>query len=453
MSTIFRPHIYGGLTGVVTLGGERVSLRITWNGDQIILALADEIPMNVGSSDVLGWLLAQLGGHTVEFSQRLLTASPCLDRAQGLTIEQKFDAGVDPDQVASALKGDGAPTDGVEAKPPTVAGLPIVPAEKRSSRSGSKRKAAASEEAAPQAAPVAPAPTTPEPPAAPAAPPSDGGQAFTAEMADAAKRQEADRSPAEPRFRSDEAQPPQAAPPVEHHVVMDPTPIDKIVDLLTQPPMPPDLNPVDWKRNPADPRYADSAIVRLCFKRYLEPEYMQAGTAPYQPALPAREDMLVDVSTPNGVMALINLLVEADKRAGERGIEIPQVSMWLLTYRDANEVIDLMALHAATWQRLEARKVAEAQRLAALNNQAKPVPTAPSYAHPSAHGQHPAYSPSPAAQQPPSYGAPSPGHYPAPPQGQPPAYPPQHYPQQPPPGYGYPPAGGYPPNSAPPARR
>ena len=227
-------------------------------------------------------------------------------------------------------------------------------------------------------------------------------------MADASAQQERLRSPAEPRFRepalpvtgvtSAQGQ----APAVEEYrVEPEPDPIDKLVDLLAQPPMPPDLCPVVWLRGAGDHRYADTALTRLVFQRCLEPEYAQAGAQPHQPIMPPRDHMIVDVETQTGVVALVNMLFAIDERATARSMEIPQLAVWLSMYREAD---GLRAACENAWQRIEGLRQQAAQRRAAQQAQARPVASAPAYGAPAAHGAHPSYM----APQQPAYQQPAP---------------------------------------------
>lgn len=416
MSTIFRPHPDGGLSGEITANGQVVPVIISWDNGAVKIDIDGPFGEERSARvlHVLGWLLAQIGSHAVEFSQALVPASPCLAHKE---------------ESAAAQRGNSpAPSEEGPAGAVTVAGVQIAPAAEKPKR---RKASAATLVQGPPATTDAPAASVePTPAALPQAPAAsavapDPTEAFAAQMADATARQEALRSPAEPRFRQPEQAAPAAPvtgaqeplpPPEEYRVEPEPDPIDKLVDLLAYPGMPPDLRPFEWLRSAADRRYADTAITRLMFLRCLEPEYQEAGAHPYRPALPPRDQMVVDVDSPSGVAAFVNLLFAIDQRAAVRGIEIPQLVAWLDLYRDANGVRTACEY---AWNYIQRKRQESAQRLAAQQAQAQPVPNAPAYAAPQVHGAHPAYVP----QQPAYAPQQAQGGHPAAYGAQPPRYP------------------------------
>ena len=157
----------------------------------------------------------------------------------------------------------------------------------------------------------------------PALPNPTATQEFRAEIAGIEQRQLAERDPSTPDFRKPEP-------------VVEPTPDPKseflewAVRLLTQPPMPRDLHPVDTKRHPSDKRLADTALVRLYFQRPVEQEFQKNAADPnFWPADPAG-DPVIDTATDQGVAACVQLLHETLEYARETKREIPQLETFFL---------------------------------------------------------------------------------------------------------------------------
>jgi len=116
-------------------------------------------------------------------------------------------------------------------------------------------------------------------------------------------------------------------PPITFHPVEQPLDqIGRVVKLLTEPAMPPDIHPLDLKRSPSDKRMTDSALVRCAFQRYMTAEQEANANNPnYAPQLPPPGERIVDVSTDEGVVAFVHLLSAVKDRAAEMRIEIPQL--------------------------------------------------------------------------------------------------------------------------------
>lgn len=164
-----------------------------------------------------------------------------------------------------------------------------------------------------QLQPAAPTPVTivtPEP--APAAP--EPVSPFKEEMQDIDNRQQ-------------HAVVVPGGPPITFHPVEQPLDqIGRVVKLLTEPAMPPDIHPLDLKRSPSDKRMTDSALVRCAFQRYMTSEQEANANNPnYAPQLPPPGERIVDVSTDEGVVAFVHLLSAVKDRAAEMRVEIPQL--------------------------------------------------------------------------------------------------------------------------------
>ena len=283
---------------------------------------------------VLTWLLDKLGcGLTLEFNQSMLAAEGgAAGCAPAVLVGPTVAEHVVPALVLADAK-DARTANALEA---TIADIPVV---ERAPGAAAPRKPRASRGRAAVAEGLAqggeqqpqdqknietlvPASAIPVPPAKTASPFGTGPSEFTSDMAAITAQQQAERSPAEPQFRpADEGT----------RVVPDLTPLDKLVHLLTTPPMPADLHPIDLKRRPGDTRMADTALVRLYYQRHLEPEYAANAANPnFYPDEPAEGDMLVDTSTDGGVVALTQMILRIRDRATELGQEIPQVEAFAL---------------------------------------------------------------------------------------------------------------------------
>ena len=311
----------------------------------------------------LTWVLDKLGGGlVVEFNQTKLAAegvtAGCAPTVQASAVAEHAAPAVKPEElmaqmnalvmdlVAKDLNGSEAPRNADRSSGtalevtaiPTIADVPVV--ERASGTAASKKPRnsrgktavveglARSGEQQPQdqknVATLVPASEITAPPAKPTVPESG----FAVEMAEVTAQLHAERSPAEPSFRDEAVR-----------VVPDLTPLDKLVHLLTTPPMPADLHPFDLRRRPGDTRMADTALVRLYYLRCLDAEYAASAADPnFYPVEPQEADMLVDTSTDDGVVALAQMILRIRDRAAELGLEIPQVEAFAIL-ADERDVI------------------------------------------------------------------------------------------------------------------
>lgn len=230
-----------------------------------------------------------------------------------------------------------------------IAGVPVAEAQPKGDAKPtvSKKKAAAKKPADPGAlatggvvpsADQKPAPTSPF-----GAKPTDGDFAEVARDID--QRQQAERHPAEPRFRAEEQQVPATPGEPLTYVPLSPqenpaeppSDLDNLVRLLTEPPMPPDLNPFAIRRRPTDRHFADSAYIRIYFGEALPPRYAKdPGYEPAQPAAP-RVDLYPDEGVNERIAAAVELLTAVNEHAKAAGVEIPQLAGFLDVYETPAE--------------------------------------------------------------------------------------------------------------------
>jgi hypothetical protein len=99
--------------------------------------------------------------------------------------------------------------------------------------------------------------------------------------------------------------------------------LDEMVELLSNPPLPVDLHPLDLKRNPSDKKFLDTALVRLHFGYPLVEEYNADPN--FMPAAPPNSP--VNVGTDEGVVALTQWMEKIAERAARNGKPIGQLDM------------------------------------------------------------------------------------------------------------------------------
>ena len=323
--------------------GGTFPVRIGWNEEGVVLGpLGPDGPKRIIGLVTL--VLEAVGsGLAVQFDQSLLRAEPgCTPAAPKVAVTKdeqgnrviSVDASLPPaEQAALANAAAGAQI-------ATVGGIPVTekkegekPPKKTSTRKKPQEQVAAglkensaldgpltdSENRALET--VRLGSEVPQKP--PALPNPTATQEFRAEIAGIEQRQLAERDPSTPDFRKPEP-------------VVEPTPDPKseflewAVRLLTQPPMPRDLHPVDTKRHPSDKRLADTALVRLYFQRPVEQEFQKNAADPnFWPADPAG-DPVIDTATDQGVAACVQLLHETLEYARETKREIPQLETFFL---------------------------------------------------------------------------------------------------------------------------
>lgn len=252
-----------------------------------------------------------------------------------------------------------------EPKPATIAGVPVAqaqpeqPKRKRRTReqiAADEAAAAAVKQAAQQLSPeeayvkavgqaalakagmLSAQPTTPDPVAT---------AAFQADMA--ALSGKIDELP---KVSIVQVKPPAAAAPVEQRVEPTGDPLDEMVDLLSNPPMPVDLHPLDSKRNASDTQLLDTAHIRLYYGYPLVEEY--AKDPKFKPGNPPAPG--VNLRTDEGVVAAVQWLAKIHERAGQRGVAIPQLDLFF-GLGELPEVIEASVL------KVRARREAQAAAL------------------------------------------------------------------------------------------
>lgn len=99
--------------------------------------------------------------------------------------------------------------------------------------------------------------------------------------------------------------------------------LDEMVDLLSNPPMPVELHPLDFKRSASDRQFLDTASVRLHFGYPLADEYKADPN--FNPASPPNSR--VNMVTDEGVIALVQWMHAIAERAGRNGKPIGQLDM------------------------------------------------------------------------------------------------------------------------------
>ena len=265
-------------------------------------------------------LAGKLGIDLPDADDSILTAA---EKALGQIAEQITQAQASELDTAEKLPPGAGPGETIDVNGPpqaSIGGVAVGEAQagaKRTRRTKAQieadnaaeaaKKAASTPAAAPAPAPVVPAQPTPPNPAATAAFQEDLKAIETA------------------------LPPPTTVPlkPVEKSEVMVETRVerkddlDEMVDLLSNPPMPVELHPLDLKRSPADKQFLDTALVRLHFQYPLVEEYKADPN--FTPANP--QNSPVNMGTDEGVIALTHWLYKIAERAGQNGKPIGQLDM------------------------------------------------------------------------------------------------------------------------------
>jgi len=352
----------GGFRLSTTLGEEVVDTRLRWCksafGGEIEIRVNDERQLN----KVLTLLTNTLGGGLqIEFDQSLLVAAPgcaqpssgvsesaldlsrqilalagklgidlpdaddsiltAAEKALGQIAEQVTQAQESELDTAEKLPPGAGPGETIDVNGPpqaqaSIGGIAVGEASagqpKRARRTKAQIEADnAAAEAAKKSAVAPAAPAVPVAPAQPTPPNPEATAAFKADMG------------------AIEAKLPPVAtvpvkPPVEEPVtaaVHDE--LDEMVELLSNPPLPVDLHPLDLKRNPSDKEFLDTALVRLHFGYPLVEEYKADPN--FMPAAPPNSP--VNVGTDEGVVALTQWMEKIAERAARNGKPIGQLDM------------------------------------------------------------------------------------------------------------------------------
>ena len=353
----------GGFSLSTTLGEEVVETRLRWCksafGGEIEIRVNDERQLN----KVLTLLTNTLGGGLqIEFDQSLLVAEPgcaaqpsksesllglsrqilvladklgidlpdaddsiltAAEKALGQIAEQIAQAQASELDTAEKLPPGAGPGETIDVNGPpqaSIGGVAVGEAQagaKRTRRTKAQIEADNAAEAAKKAAAVPAAPAAPAPvvPAQPTPPNPAATAAFQEDL----------------KAIETALPPPTTVPlkPVEKSEVTVETRVerkddlDEMVDLLSNPPMPVELHPLDLKRSPSDKQFLDTALVRLHFQYPLVEEYKADPN--FTPANP--QNSPVSVSTDEGVIALTHWLYKIAERAGQNGKPIGQLDM------------------------------------------------------------------------------------------------------------------------------
>lgn len=359
----------GGFSLSTVLGDEVVETSLRWytitSGGEIDIRVEDRSQLN----KVLTLLTNTLGGGLqIEFDQSLLAAAPgCAQPSSGasesalglsrqiLVLAGKL--GIDlPDaddsiltaaekalkqiaeQVAQAHESEldtaeklppgAGPGETIDVNGPpqaqaSIGGIAVGEAPAGQPKRARRTKAQIeADNAAAEAAKKSAAPAAPVAPAQPTPPNPEATAAFKADMG------------------AIEAKlPPPATvpvkPPVEEPVtVAVHDELDEMVELLSNPPLPVDLHPLDLKRNPSDKKFLDTALVRLHFGYPLVEEYKTDPN--FMPAAPPNSP--VNVGTDEGVAALVRWMEKIAERAEKNGKPIGQLVM-MFGLGTADEVV------------------------------------------------------------------------------------------------------------------
>lgn len=346
------------------LGG---GLKVEFN--QRLLSADPGCPSSAGESMELAARLADLSGDVVAIANRLGIEIPVETQSYEAIKDALLQIG---EQVAGAQSaelrpiGDGpeppahfkepAPTssDPLLDKPATdtIAGVPVAAAPAEQPKAPRKRRTRAEIEAD-NAAEAAKKPATV--PAQPTVPDPKATEAFKQEMA--ALSGKVDELP---KASLVEIKPPAAAPAPEQkpepHVEPVGDALDEAVELLSSPPMPADLHPLDSKRSQSDPQYLDTAQIRLYFGYPLVEEY--AKNRDFRPKNPPAPG--VNLNTDEGVVAAVQWMQAIHERAGQRGVAIPQLDLFfgLGSYE---EVLEGAVLKCRARREARAAQLAAAQ--------------------------------------------------------------------------------------------
>ena len=270
-------------------------------------------------------LAGKLGIDLPDADDSILTAA---EKALGQIAEQITQAQASELDTAEKLPPGAGPGETIDVNGPpqaSIGGVAVGEAQagaKRTRRTKAQIEADNAAEAAKKAAVAPAAPPAPVAPAQPTPPNPEATAAFKADMG------------------AIEAKlPPPATvpvkPPVEEPVtVAVKDELDEMVELLSNPPLPVDLHPLDLKRNPSDKKFLDTALVRLHFGYPLVEEYKADPN--FMPAAPPNSP--VNVGTDEGVAALVRWMEKIAERAEKNGKPIGQLVM-MFGLGTADEVV------------------------------------------------------------------------------------------------------------------
>lgn len=400
-------HPQGGLALATEVAGETLETRISW-GERSTYVEITVLTSDPKKTTAVVTLLTNLlgGGLQVEFDQSLLGVAPgcapgnsreetfrqqigslsasILALGAKLGIDFPADLGMGPayiqqdkafqvvdhvltqigeqvtgaqrDELAAAdkLPHGAGPGEYIDATAPPAASIGGVavgeaPAEQPRRRRRTRAEIEA-DNAAAEAAKKKPAdkpaqqPTKPDPAAT---------AAFQGDMAAIDAKQKAEAPPATVEVRPAA----EAAPPVQETRV-EPVgdELDEMVELLSNPQLPTDLHPLDFKRNPSDPQYLDTAVVRLNFGYPLVEEYRKDPN--FKPGNPPNSP--VNMKTDEGVVALARWMHAIAERAAARGKPIGQLDAIFGLGTPEQVFTDMV-------EKVRKRREAAAQRLAAAS--------------------------------------------------------------------------------------
>lgn len=359
-------HPDGGFICTRNVAGGQLETRLTWRNHHNGIAV--EVTGG-GNSTSLVTMLADIlgGGLHVEFDQSLLGAEPgCATprdatevfrhrlgdlSAEILNIGDKLGLDIPTDantsdkafeivrhallqigeQVTGANAAELRPLDKTPEPPahfkdtvaeppktPTIAGVSVGEASGDPPRRKRRTKAEMEADAAKAEAEREAVRNQPKTPSQPTKPDPAATEAFKAEMEGAARKIDA-----LPKASVVEVKPAAAQQP-EPHVEPTGDALDEAVTLLSTPPMPVDLHPLDSKRNQSDQQYLDTAQIRLYFGYPLVEEY--AKDPKFRPGNPPAPQ--VNLMTDEGVVAAVQWMAAIHERAGKRGIAIPQLDLF-----------------------------------------------------------------------------------------------------------------------------
>jgi hypothetical protein len=332
--------------------------------DQSLLSAAPGCaPGTSQREETLGRFASEISGNVIKLAEQLgitLPPPPVSEEQRIGVIASLLDAigeqvaGAQRDELAAAdkLPHGAGPGEHIDTDAPPQAKIGDVavgeapaeqPRRKRRTKAEIEADNAAAEAAKKKPAdkPAAAQPTKPDPVAT---------AAFQGDMASIDAKQKAEAPPAAVQVK-----PADAAPAQETRVELVGDELDEMVELLSNPPLPVDLHPLDLKRNPSDKQFLDTAVVRLNFGYCLGEEYKKDPN--FQPGNPPNSP--VNMKTDEGVVALVQWLMKIAERAAQKGKPIGQLDT-VLMLGTPEEVIGDMVKKVR-----ERRERAAAQRAAA----------------------------------------------------------------------------------------
>ena len=355
----------GGFSLSTTSGEEAVDTRLRWCksafGGEIEIRVNDERQLN----KVLTLLTNTLGGGLqIEFDQSLLTAEPgcaaqpsksesllglsrqiivlagklgiglpdaddslltAAEKALGQIAEQITQAQASELDTAEKLPPGAGPGETIDVNGPpqaSIGGVAVGEAQAGAKRTRRTKAQIEADNAAAEAAkkavavPAAPAASAPVVPAQPTPP----NPAATAAFQEDLKAIET-ALPPPTTVPLKPAETPVAVPETRVEAVKDE--LDEMVDLLSNPPMPVELHPLDFKRSASDRQFLDTASVRLHFGYPVTDEYKADPN--FNPANPPTSR--VNMGTDEGVAALTHWMAKIAERAAQNGKPIGQLDM------------------------------------------------------------------------------------------------------------------------------